>query len=172
MGVKTANLSKTKTLFGFTSPRTIQKIIPEIKLLHKNFKGKNWRGNKKLQEKFFIKLFNSDYYDGATFPAAPALAARDRITRAPKALGFVDLSPSIQLTKAGQSLISLKRNHEIFTKQLIKFQLPSPYHTQSKITNFKVKPYLELLHLINDLGSLSKIEIAIFFFTINKLPKI
>jgi hypothetical protein len=34
-----ANLSKTKALFAFTSPRTIEKIIPEIKILTENFEG-------------------------------------------------------------------------------------------------------------------------------------
>ena len=52
------------------------------------------------------------------------------------------------------------RIDEAFTRQLLKFQLPSPYHTQSSKIEFKVKPYLELLRLINDVGSLSKTEIA------------
>lgn len=101
---------------------------------------------------------------GTTYPKDPALAARDRITRAPKALGFVQLKPFIQLTNAGNQLVDQKRLPELFTKQLLKFQLPSPYHTQSPTVNFNVRPYLELLRLINELGSISKTEIALFFF--------
>jgi len=158
-----ANLSKTKALFAFTSPRTIEKIIPEIKILSENFEGQKWSGNEQVQIDFFQTLFDSEYYEGDTFPSNPALAARDRITRAPKALGFVDLQPTIKLTEAGKLLLAEKRLDETFTRQLLKFQLPSPYHTQSKTVNFNVKPYLELLRLIKELGSISKTEIALFF---------
>jgi hypothetical protein len=158
-----ANLSKTKALFAFTSPRTIEKIIPEIKILCDNFEGQSWSGNKGTQIDFFQTLFDSEYYEGETFPKNPALAARDRITRAPKSLGFVDLKPTIKLTDAGKLLLKEKRLDETFTRQLLKFQLPSPYHTKSKTVDFSVKPYLELLRLINELGSLSKTEIALFF---------
>lgn len=93
-----ANLSKSKALFGFTSPRTIEKIIPEIRILTDHFKGEQWSGNQDLQERFFQTLYDSEHYEGETFPSDPALAARDRITRAPKALGFVDLTPKINKT--------------------------------------------------------------------------
>ena len=171
-----ANLSKSKALFGFTSPRTIEKIIPEIRILTENFNGKRWSGNQDMQEGFFQTLFDSEYYEGETFPSDPALAARDRITRAPKAFGFVDLDPKISLTRAGEMLLSEKRLDETFTRQLLKFQLPSPYHTQSRKIEFGVKPYLELLRLIRDLGSLSKTEIALFFsqliFQVILFPKL
>ena len=52
-----ANLNKTKTLFAFTSPRTIEKIIPEIDLLISSFKGQLW--NSKLQTEYFKRLFNA-----------------------------------------------------------------------------------------------------------------
>lgn len=158
-----ANLSKTKALFAFTSPRTIEKIIPEIQILTRNFEGKVWSGNDQVQIDYFQTLFDSEFYEGDKFPSNPALAARDRITRAPKALGFVDLQPVIKLTKAGELLLTEKRLDETFTRQLLKFQLPSPYHTQSKTVDFGVKPYLELLRLIKELGSISKTEIALFF---------
>jgi hypothetical protein len=158
-----ANLSKTKALFAFTSPRTIEKIIPEIKILSENFEGQKWSGNDQVQIDFFQTLFDSEYYEGDSFPKNPALAARDRITRAPKALGFVDLQPTVKLTEVGKLLLAEKRLDETFTRQLLKFQLPSPYHTQSKTVNFSIKPYLELLRLIKVNGSLSKTEIALFF---------
>lgn len=166
-----ANLSKTKALFGFTSPRTIEKIIPEIQLLTENFDGQKWSGNEKLQAAFFQKLYDSEFYEGDSFPTDPALAARDRITRAPKAFGFIDLQPNVKLTQAGELLLTEKRLDETFTRQLLKFQLPSPYHTQSKTVNFAVKPYLELLRLIKDVGSLSKTEIALYFSQLTNIDK-
>ena len=53
----------------------------------------------------------------------PAFSARDRINRAPKALGYVVLSPSIQLTPAGVELVNSRRKEEIFLRQLLKFQI-------------------------------------------------
>ena len=166
-----ASLTKTKTLFGFTSPRTIEKIIPEIELLSGLFRGKKWSGNVQLQINFFEQLFNSEFYKGGKYPSDPALASRDRITRAPKALGFIDLKPIIALTEIGKVLLSEKRIEETITRQLLKFQLPSPYHTQSSKIEFNVKPYLELLHIINDLGSISKTEIALFFSQLTNINK-
>lgn len=166
-----ASLTKTKAVFGITSPRTLEKIIPEIALLSNLFSGAKWSGNQDLQAKFFEHLFHSEFYEGESFPSDPALAARDRITRAPKALGFIDLTPTIQLTEIGKVLLSGKRINETFTRQLLKFQLPSPYHTQSSKVVFKVKPYLELLRLINDVGSLSKTEIALFFSQLTNIDK-
>ena len=105
-----ANLSKTKALFAFTSPRTIEKIIPEIKILVENYGGEAWSGNSDLQIRFFKDLFKSEFYEGSKMPSNISLAARDRITRAPKALGFVDLKPEIKLTDAGKSLLREKRS--------------------------------------------------------------
>ena len=166
-----ANLSKTKALFAFTSPRTIEKIIPEIKILCENFNGQKWSGNEEVQIDFFQTLFDSEFYEGKTFPSNPALAARDRITRAVKSLGFVDLHPKVELTEAGILLLSEKRLDETFTRQLLKFQLPSPYHTQSRTVDFNVRPYLELLRLIKAVESLSKTEIALFFSQLTNYSK-
>lgn len=166
-----ASLSRTKALFAFTSPRTIRKIVPEIKLLIDNFEGQKWSGKNNVQIDFFETLFASEHYQGTTFPSDPALAARDRITRAPKAFGFVDLNPTIKLTEAGEMLLTEKRIDETFTRQLLKFQLPSPYHTQSKKVDFYVKPYLELLRLVKVLGSISKTEIALFFSQLTHYEK-
>jgi AlwI restriction endonuclease len=156
-----ANLSKTRTVFAFTSPRTVEKIIPEIQVLVDSFVGKEW--NTQTQIAFFHELFNSEFYEGEKMPDNIALAARDRITRAPKALGFVDLKPKIQLTEVGKKLLSEVRTHETIAKQLFKFQLPSPYHKIPVDRDFGVRPYLELLRLTKEVGNLSKTEIAIFF---------
>lgn len=164
-----ANLSKTRTIFAFTSPRTIEKIIPEIQCLIDNFNGQKW--NTESQISFFHKLFNSDFYLGNRMPENISLAARDRITRAPKALGFVDLNPRIALTDVGRQLLTGKRSGEVIARQLLKFQLPSPYHKIPKNRGFNVKPYLELLRLIKILGKISKMEIAIFFVQLTNFNK-
>lgn len=108
-----ANLSKTRTVFAFTSPRTIEKIIPEIQVLVDSFEGQEWNNN--TQTEFFHKLYKSGFYEGDKMPDNITLAARDRITRAPKALGFVDLKPKIKLTEVGAQLLSEKRIYETMT---------------------------------------------------------
>jgi len=166
-----ASLTKSKTIFAFTSPRTIEKIIPEIELLGNHFSGKIWKANSQLQSDYFEVLFRSEFYEGETYPNNPALAARDRITRAPKALGFVDLETNIAITKPGLALLGGKRVDEVITRQLLKFQLPSPNHTQSTLIDFAVKPYLELLRLTSELDGISRTEIAIFFLQLTNFKK-
>lgn len=81
----------------------------------------------------------------------------------PKSLGFVLLSPVISLTPAGLELVTSRRKDEIFLRQLLKFQLPSPYHKPSENSaEFWVKPYLELFRLIRHFGSLKFDELMIF----------
>lgn len=152
------NVKDTNILFFVTSPRTPFKMIPEIRLLVENLKGKPW--NKISQEQFAIILAKSKTFYGEA-KKDKGFSARDRINRSPKALGFVDLKPKIKLTPAGYLFITSSRPHEIYTRQLLKFQLPSPFHIDKK-NNYYIKPYLEILRIIYDLENLSKDEIKMF----------
>ena len=150
----------SKVVFITTSPRTAEKMIPEIGLLAENFSGKKW--DKTTQTEFMELLREENFFNG-TGSNSPDFSARDRINRAPKALGFVKLSPVIELTEAGKMLVSSRRKEEVFLRQLIKFQIPSPYHTPSEnAANFFVKPYLEIIRLIHHFGSLKFDELMIF----------
>jgi hypothetical protein len=150
----------SKVIFVTTSPRTPAKMIPEIGLLHANFAGQKW--NTGTQRAFMELLREENFFNGEG-AKAPAFSARDRITRAPKALGFVTLSPSIQLTPAGEELVNSRRKDEIFLRQLLKFQVPSPFHKPTgNSAEFWVKPYLELFRLIRHLGSLKFDELMMF----------
>ena len=150
----------SKVLFITTSPRSPLKMIPEIELLSNHFTGEEW--NNKTQRKFMELLREEDYFIGEG-KKDPAFSARDRINRAPKSLGFVSLSPTISLTEAGWELIRTKRKEEVFLRQLLKFQLPSPFHKPTeKAATFWVKPYLELFRLIRHFGTLRFDEIRIF----------
>ena len=93
----------------------------------------------------------------------PAFSARDRINRAPKSLGFVRLDPEIQLTPSGEKLLYSKRKDEVFLRQMLKFQIPSPYHKPSaNAAIFCVKPYLEMLRLVRTMGTLKFDELQLF----------
>lgn len=135
-------------------------MIPEIRLLTANLSGRPW--NNQTQIEFSDLLRDSQFFLGSTSETeGGALSARDRITRAPKALGFVNLSPTISLTEPGRLFLESNRPHEIFTRQILKFQLPSPYH-RSPNERFCIKPFLEMLRLLSDLGRISKDEIKVF----------
>ena len=151
---------ESKVLFITTSPRTPFRMIPEIELLHTHFSGQKW--NTESQTAFMQLLREENYFYGEGVND-PAFSARDRINRAPKALGFVTLSPVIELTAAGHELIHTKRKEEIFLRQLLKFQIPSPYHKPTdKAAVFWIKPYLEIFRLIRHFGSLNFDEIMLF----------
>lgn len=153
---------KNKALFFTTSPRTPSKMIPEIQLLSEHFSGCKW--NKQSQVEFIDLLAQSGFFEGSGSSNNKDFSARDRINRAPKALGFVDLSPHIELTDAGKALVYGNRPQEVFLRQLLKFQFPSPYHVETGNIEgtFFIKPYLEIMRLIRDLESLSFDELKIF----------
>ncbi len=150
----------SKVIFVTTSPRTPEKMIPEIELLNANFEGQKW--NYESQVAFMELLREENFFNGKG-AKDPAFSARDRINRAPKSLGFVVLSPKIKLTKAGRQLVFSKRKGEVFLRQLLKFQVPSPFHKPNKkAADFWVKPYLEIFRLIRHFGSLKFDELRIF----------
>jgi len=153
---------KNKALFFTTSPRTPSKMIPEIQLLSEHFSGQKW--NKQAQIAFIDLLAQSGFFAGSGSSKNKDFSARDRINRAPKALGFVDLTPQIELTDAGKALVYGKHPQEVFLRQLLKFQFPSPYHVETAGIEgtFYIKPYLEIIRLIRDLESLSFDELKIF----------
>lgn len=150
----------SRTLFLTTSPRTPAKMVPEIALLGAHFAGRPW--DKETQTAFMDLLKERDFFNGRG-ENDPAFSARDRINRAPKALGFVTLRPTVQLTAAGEALTSGRRTDEVFLRQMLKFQLPSPYHRPSeRAARFCVRPYLEMLRLVRRMGTLTFDELQIF----------
>lgn len=151
---------ESKVIFITTSPRTPAKMIPEIGLLNTHFAGQRW--NNETQRAFMELLREENFFNGEG-ANDPAFSARDRINRAPKALGFVILSPTIQLTPAGEELVNSRRKDEIFLRQLLKFQVPSPFHKPTaNSAEFWGKPYLELFRLIRHFGSLKFDELKMF----------
>lgn len=150
----------SKVIFVTTSPRTPAKMIPEIELLNTHFSGQIWNTD---SQRAFMELLKEENFFNGEGANDPAFSARDRINRAPKSLGFVVLSPTIRLTPAGIELVEAKRKEEIFLRQLLKFQIPSPYHKPTENSaDFWVKPYLELFRLVRHFGSLKFDELMLF----------
>jgi hypothetical protein len=153
-----AYITGNRTTLFFTSPRTADRLGDEIRLLVENFSGRPW--NTETQTEFYRLLCEQEFYYGSA-TGDMAFKARDRVNRAPKALGFVDLKPVIKLTNAGKEYVYGPRPHDIFTKQLLKFQLHSPFHIDNE-DKFAVKPYLEFMKLIKELNGVTKTELALF----------
>lgn len=150
----------SQVLFITTSPRSPLKMIPEINLLVSNFNGQQW--NYETQTRFMNLLSEENYFNGKG-KNDPAFSARDRINRAPKSLGLIKLKPTIELTPAGNTLLNSRFTDEVLLRQLLKFQIPSPYHQPSeRAATFYIKPYLEILRLIHVLGRLKFDELQIF----------
>lgn len=84
-----AKISNSKTLFLTTSPRSPEKMLPEIELLQKGeFVGKKW--DKENQVRFMNLLNEQSFYKGSDSKHLD-FSARDRINRGPKSLGLVVL---------------------------------------------------------------------------------
>ncbi|MBE6547506.1 MAG: AlwI family type II restriction endonuclease [Ruminococcaceae bacterium] len=160
-----------RTLFFITSPRTPMKMLPEIEILVSNFTNQIW--NTKCQEDFMKCLATDPNFEGVGSPKDLAFSARDRINRGPKALGFVNLNPTISITEAGKNFLNEETAEEALLRQLLKFQLPSPYHTETEnLSNvFSVKPYLEIFRLIYTLGKVTFDELMIFGMQLTNYKK-
>lgn len=151
------------TLFFPTSPRSPLKMRPEMKLLVEKFKGRRWERNRALQKEFAKELSSSEDFKGTASESDPDFSARDRITRGPKSLGLVTLDV-IGFTEPGLNFYDEDLATETFLRQLMKFQLPSPFHVigQNVKKTFCVRPYLEILRLIHRLGRLAFDELMLF----------
>ena len=100
-----------------------------------------------------------EHFKGTGSPKDLTFSARDRINRDPKALDFVDLKPNVQLTDSGKNFIDEDLCEEALLRQLLKFQLPSSYHTETSDpdVSFCVKPYLEILRLVDTLEKVTRL---------------
>lgn len=163
--------SNSRTLFFTTSPRSPSKLIPEVKLLIETCQGKTW--NRETQAAFMEKLSQQTFFQQVAPTKNLDLSARDRINRGPQLLGFVNLESTVQPTDAYKKLIFGKRTDEVFLRQMLKFQVPSPLKPESKNASpvFWCRPYLEILRLIYDMDYLSRDELAIFGMQLTNISK-
>lgn len=148
-----------------TSPRSPERIPLYLSLLSK-FEGDKWNSN--TQTKYYQEMVNNQKGDFAIGKSKnPALSARDKITRAPRALGLVQLKPVITITNAGKSIQNKYLFSEVLTKQLLKYKLPSPLIPEREENKgcFNIKPFLEFLRLIDHFGELSRSEFYAFAIT-------
>lgn len=146
-----------------TSPRSPYKLPAVVELLE-GFTDRPW--DRAAQREYARQMFASQDYEGAGGAGSESdFAARDRVNRAPRTLGFVRLArgkPPIILP-TGDALVQGGAQDDLFLRQLLKWQYPSPLHDDDDYEElFYIHPFLEVLRLVRDLGSLSKVEMSLF----------
>lgn len=146
-----------------TSPRSPYKLPAVIELLD-GFMDRPW--DKTAQKEYARQMFASEDYEGEGGSGSESdFAARDRVNRAPRTLGFIQLARSEPpiILPSGKALVAGGAQDDLFLRQLLKWQYPSPLHDGRDYQDlFYVHPFLEVLRLIRDLGQLSKVEMSLF----------
>jgi hypothetical protein len=107
-------------------------------------------------------------------------SARDRLTRWPRWLGLVHKpsagrSGNFVFTPAGNALLEAIDPGLVLQRQLAKLQFPSPLHKSGGFEDMYIRPLQAVIWLMNELGSLSKDEIAMFVLSITRseqLPEV
>lgn len=155
--------ARTRLWFLPTSPRSPDKIRPELTILQP-FEGSLW--DKAAQAEFLRRIVSAGAYEtGTVRTKEPDHSGRERVHRAPRALGFVRAKTGtvLEITSAGHALIDGEDAAALFLHQLLKLQFPSPNHSGTDYRElFRVKPFLEVLRLVSQFGSISKYEVQAF----------
>ncbi|HEL1761629.1 TPA: AlwI family type II restriction endonuclease [Streptococcus suis] len=156
-------------LLGFTSPRNPHLISEYVKVIEKHkLDGMDY--NIKFQELFYDVLSKEKVAGVETGTAKDkALAGRDKLTRMPQVLGFfiTQQNKKFKVTEAGKLLLNDSLFDDVLVHQMLKFQLPSALHKE-KDTNkgyFRIKPFLELLRLIDKMEYLTYNEFLTYGMT-------
>lgn len=162
-------------LLGFTSPRNPYLISKYIKVIEENDLD-NMPYNSKFQEKFYDVLSKNQVAgEEAGNAKDKALAGRDKLTRMPQALGFfiTQSKKNFRVTEAGKLLSNDGLFEDVLLHQMLKYQLPSRLHKEKESNRgyFRIKPFLELLRLINQLEYLTYNELLIFGMTLTDYRK-
>lgn len=157
-------------LLGFTSPRSPYLISKYIEVIEANdMEGLVY--DRDFQTKFYNVLSKAQVAgEEAGNAKNKAFAGRDKLTRMPQALGFfiTQQGKKFEITEAGKLLKDDDLFEDVLIHQMLKYQLPSRLHKE-KLSNsghFRIKPFLEMIRLINTLEYLTYKEMLIFGMTL------
>lgn len=170
-----AETSKSRAWFFPTSPRSPYKLQGELALL-KTLEGKLW--NTVTQTEFaYLLRDHADFY-GNISATDPAFSGRDRATRTPRLLGFVEFPKRgtrgpFKFTEAGNLFLNAKPHEQslIFQRQIAKVQFTSPLHASDGFEDMSVRPLMVMINLLLEVQSMSKLEIALFGVTLTDEKK-
>lgn len=167
---------------GTTTVRNPDRLRDGLMILKENFEGKEWNLNQ--QERFFDLLKSRKVYEVGE-------ENYERMTKARKQeharkwvsvlnqLGFSFAYESSEkpviITKAGNALLKHHElEEEVFLRQLLKYQKPSPLPKQSGdiFSHVDILPFVASLKIAYEAGGLSKEEISIFLNTTIRMKDI
>ncbi|MBC3080964.1 AlwI family type II restriction endonuclease [Staphylococcus capitis] len=168
---------ESRTIFFSTSPRNPELIPKYLRLIReKDLENKLY--NETLQIKFYDMLSQANLAGVSNGGKSKdkAFAGRDKLTRAPQALGFLipKRNKPLKITEAGNLLMKEALFEDVMIHQLLKFQLPSALHKETKNKNegrFNIKPFLEIIRLVYELEYLTYQELSIFGITMTDYRK-
>lgn len=157
---------KERFLLGFTSPRNPMLIKEYIDVILKyDLDNKNYDNS--FQREFY-EVLSKEQVAGVESGNAKdkAFAGRDKLTRMPQALGFfiTQKGKKFRVTPAGNLLKNAGLFEDVLLHQILKYQLPSPLHKESKsnMDRFCIKPFLEIIRLIDKVSYLTYNEFLSF----------
>jgi len=164
---------------GNTTLRNPRRIRAGLKLLQELFEGKRWdEGGQRL---FYEKLVERKLIETQS-DDLPPLKTRGingrKWAAAPNQLGLCRAwtkkkKGKVTITDAGKELIKSDNEQlqqEVFLRQLLKYQIPSPLEFDLKYLGFEIMPFRLLLKIIYELSEkgykgVTKDEIALFIIT-------
>ena len=167
---------------GTTTVRNPDRLRDGLLILKENFEGREWNLNQ--QEKFFDLLKSNGVYEveeenyGRMTKARKQEHARKWVSVLNQ-LGFSFAYESSEkpviITKAGNALLRHKDlEEEIFLRQLLKYQKPSPLPKQNgaAFSQVDILPFIASLKIVYETRGLSKEEISIFLNTIIRMKDV
>lgn len=160
------NGAVSRAWFFPTSPRSPYILQDELRLL-KALEGRVWDAD---AQRRFAEILAEQRGHSVTSFKDPAFSARDRVTRGPRLLGFVHLPKrgvegQLTFTAAGNQLLDLEDPSYLYQRQLAKVQFGSPLHDTGNFRTMRIRPMLAVIALVEQLGSVSKEELALFALT-------
>ncbi|MBU4348187.1 AlwI family type II restriction endonuclease [Patescibacteria group bacterium] len=167
---------------GSTTVRNPNRLQDGLRILKKNFEGKEW--GLKQQEKFFELLKENAIYEMEDDSYERMTSARKqeharKWVSVLNQLGFCYVYQSsnkpVFISNAGIALIdNPDLEDEIFLRQLLKYQKPCilPKQNGMSFSGVSVLPFIVSLKIIYVLKGLSKEEISIFLNTIVKMDEV
>ncbi len=160
---------------GSTTVRNPDRLRDGLRILKENFEGKEWNLNQ--QERFFDLLKEKGVYEIEEENYEQMTEARKQeharkwisvLNQLGFSFAYESSEKPVIITKAGNALLKHPDlEDEVFLRQLLKYQKPSPLPKQSgeAFSRVDILPFVASLKIVYKSGGLSREEISIFLNT-------
>lgn len=167
---------------GSTTVRNPDRLRDGLEVLKENFGGKEWNLNQ--QERFFNLLKAKGVYEIGEENYARMTKARKQeharkwvsvLNQLGFSFAYESSEKPVIITEAGNALLKHHElEEEVFLRQLLKYQKPSPLPKQSgdAFSHVDILPFVASLKIVYEAEGLSKEEISIFLNTTIRMKDI